>query len=290
MRIMDLKQINPINFKIRNCDIIMPTTGKVLLKLKSGMSFHGSIWLHHPEYKHILNVSRSNIGQTYDIGDFAAHTRLVFALITLDGSNHHADGVICHDDCDHIEKLQLDANKWEVRWESGPVPKEQEFSGTALNIEVVDALSYPANKTSEQRQDALKIFDAPTGSMHSMARNKQAPIKAPSDLDTSASISSSASGKTTDSYVAVLSWNCLNYSKKTLILACTNFSNDLNYRIRGYARSGSSYYSEIWAETTLAHGDTQPFFVEGFYNVITVEVKSASAGKASSFVLDYCGL
>ena len=288
MRIMDLKQINPINFKIRNCDIIMPKTGKVLLKLKSGMSFHGSIWLHHPEYKHILNVSRSNIGQTYDIGDFAAHTRLVFALITLEGSNHHADSVISHDDCDRIKKRQLDANKWEVRWESGPMPKQQEFSDTALDIEVVGALSYPANKIGEQRQDALKIFDAPTGSMHSMARSRQVPMKT-LDLDTSESLSSSVSGKTTDSYVAVLSWNCLNYSKKTLILACTNFSNDLNYRIRGYARSGSSYYSEIWAETVLAHGDTQPFIIEGFYNVIKVEVKSATAGKASSFVLDYCG-
>ena len=285
-----MKQIDPINFKIRNCDIIMPKTGKVLLKLKSGMSFHGSIWLHHPEYKHILNVSRSNIGQTYDIGDFAAHKRLVFALITLDGGNHGADSVVCHDDCDRIEKLQLDANKWEVRWESGPMPKEQEFSDTALEIEVVDALAPPSNKTGEQKKDTLKIADKPIGSLHSMARNGQAPIKAPSDFETSASLSSSVSGNTSDAYVAILPWNCLNYSKKTIIFACTNGSYDLKYRIRGYARSGSSYYSELWAETTLAHGDTQPFIIEGFYNVIKVEVKSATAGKASSFVLDYCGL
>lgn len=285
---MDLKQIDPINFKIRNYDIIMPKTGKVLLKLKSGMSFHGSIWLHHPEYKHILNVSRSNIGQTYDIGDFAAHTRLVFALITLDGGNHDTDSVICHDDCDRIEKLQLDANKWEVRWESGPMPKEQEFSDTALDIEVVDALAPPTKKTTEQKQGALKIADKPTGSLHSMEQSGQVPMKT-LDLETSVSLSSSVSGNTSDAYVAILPWNCLNYSKKTIILACTNGSNDLKYRIRGYARSGSSYYSELWAETVLAHGDTQPFIIEGFYNVIKVEVRSATAGKASSFVLDYCG-
>jgi len=227
----------------------MPKTGNVLLKLKSEMSLHGSIWLHHPEYKHILNVSRSNIGRTYDIGVFAAHSRLVFALITLDGSNYNADSVIGHCDRDRLEKLQLDANKWEVRWESGSALKEQKFSNTAMDIEVVDVLSPPANKTCEQRQDALKISDKPTGSMHSMARSGQASIKAPSDLETSASLSSSVSGKTTDSYVAVLSWNCISNSKKTLVFACTSGSYDLKYRIRGYAKAGSSYYSELWAET-----------------------------------------
>lgn len=285
---MDLEQIDPINFKIRNCDIIMPKAGKVLLKLKSGISFHGSIWLHHPEYKHILNVSKSNIGQTYDIGVFAAHSRLIFALVTLDGSDHRAGSVMCHNDRDRLEKLQLDANKWEVRWESGSVPKEQDFSDMAMDIEVVDALAPPTNKIGEQRQDALKISDKPTGNLHSMAPSGQAP-KNTLDIDTSASLSSSVRGNTSDAYVAVLSWNCLSYSKKTIILACTNGSNNMKYRIRGYARSGSSYYNELWVETILAHGDTQPFIIEGLYRVIRVEVKSATSGMASSFVLDYCG-
>jgi len=72
-------------------------------------------------------------------------------------------------------------------------------------------------------------------------------------------------------------------------LACTNEINDLSYRIKGYAKSNSSYYDEIRAETMLAHGNVKSFVIENSYNVIVVEVRSAASGRASSFVLDYCG-
>ncbi len=51
----------------------------------------------------------------------------------------------------------------------------------------------------------------------------------------------------------------------------------------------SSYYDEIRTETKLAHGDVETFIIENIYNVIVVEVKSATPGRASSFSLDYCG-
>ena len=103
------------------------------------------------------------------------------------------------------------------------------------------------------------------------------------------SLSPSVTGNTTNSYVVILSFNCLIYLKKTLVLACTHGSNDLQYWIRGYARSESIYYDELWADVKLAHGNVQPMVIENFYNIITVEVKSATSGLASSYVLDHCG-
>ena len=81
----------------------------------------------------------------------------------------------------------------------------------------------------------------------------------------------------------------MSYSKKTLVLARTHSGNDLKYRIRGFAKSGSIYYNELWADILLAHENTQPFIIEGQYSMVTVEVKSATVGKVSSYNLDYCG-
>jgi hypothetical protein len=99
------------------------------------------------------------------------------------------------------------------------------------------------------------------------------------------------SGAVTDAYVVILSWSCLTYTKKTLMLACPHASFDLNYRIRGYAKSGSAYYDEIFADTTLIHGNWQPFQIEDSYDVITVEVVNtvADAAHLSSFNLSYSG-
>lgn len=103
------------------------------------------------------------------------------------------------------------------------------------------------------------------------------------------SMSSSVEGITTDSYAGILSWNCLGYLKKTLILACIHESNDLMYQIRGLALSGSKYYNELKGETLLAHGNVQFLVIDDLFSMIIVEIKSATSGRASSFNIDYCG-
>lgn len=101
--------------------------------------------------------------------------------------------------------------------------------------------------------------------------------------------SSSVDGLTSNSYVTILSWDCLGFLKKTLILACIDQSNDLKYRIKGVAMPGSKYYDEICAETVLAHGAVQPIFIDDLFCKIDIEMMSAVLGRPSAFNIDYCG-
>jgi hypothetical protein len=165
---------------------------------------------------------------------------------------------------------------------------ERDFNDVVLDvdIDVADAIE-PADKVNAPRASSKDAVDRTSKSID--GNPSTALSSEPSKSTLGQSLSSSVAGNTTDSYVVILSLNCLTYLKKTLVLACTHGSNNLNYRINGYAKSGSMYYDELWADINLAHGDVQPLVIENFYNIIAVEVESATSGVASSYVLDYCG-
>ena len=268
-------------------DFVMPTAGKVTVRFKSKVTaFDDELWLAYPEEKTIFKASTNNLGQTYDVGTFEAGTRLVFALKTPAGEAYYTDSSLNRDGCDHVKKLQLGADRWELRWEDMYGLGERDFNDVVLDIDVADAAEsiISANATRAPSKDALNRSSKSIDSNPSSTSSSEPP-----EPTLGISGSSSVTGITTDSYVVILPFNSLTCLKKTLVLACTHVSNDLKYRIRGYAKSGSKYYDELWAETTLVHGNVQPFIIDNFYNLITVEVISATSGIASSYVLDYCG-
>lgn len=112
-------------------------------------------------------------------------------------------------------------------------------------------------------------------------------------LDRSARLegeSGSNSGVTTDAYVTVLTWACRAFGVgKNILIACDHASNDLDYKVLGYVKSGSALPIEVFSETTLTHGTQQPLSVDERYDEIRVQVKSSSAGNASSYQVDYVG-
>lgn len=187
---MDLRQIEPMGLKIRDWDIVMPKSGKVLIELKSG-SCQGSVWLHYPNYKHIFNIHEFNDTKKYDIGFFPVNSRLVFALIALDKINCPSDNPQ-YNESDSIKKLPFDDNKWEIRYECISPKKEQQCRDMALEIKVVDALESVTDEISE-RPNGLKTSDKQNACINSIASRVEIPRrKLP--LDTYALLSSSISG------------------------------------------------------------------------------------------------
>ncbi len=268
-------------------DIIMPINGRVVARfLSKRTSFENEFMLSSPTPgRSIFIASDGNLGKTFIVGQFSAGTRLIFGLRTPQNRVYYTDSSMNTDTKSHVYKIPVGSNKWQLRWEDRYDLGDKDYNDLVVEISITASKSenpIDPNISSnlEQADEPMESMDGDVSSLVS-TEIEQASL--------SASMSSSVTGNTTDSYVAVLAWNCLSYAKKTLILACTNGSNDLKYRIKGYAKSNSSYYYEIQAETTLPHGDVQPFVIENIYNVIVVEVRSATPGLASSFALDYCG-
>lgn len=94
-------------------------------------------------------------------------------------------------------------------------------------------------------------------------------------------------GTVTASYVEALALSCPKTTKKTIIVVNTHATLTMKYRIRGFAKSGSTYYNEIQAEVTLAASTSRPHVIENSYDEITVEVIDGSGH--ATYAIDYCG-
>ena len=90
----------------------MPMSGKATVRFMSlGTAFDDELWLAYPLELLSFKASSNNPGQTYDVGTFAAGTRLVFALKTPGGHAYYTDSSLNRDGCDHTRKLQLGTDR-----------------------------------------------------------------------------------------------------------------------------------------------------------------------------------
>lgn len=142
---------------------------------------------------------------------------------------------------------------------------------------------------------AVATPDTAAGDLASMSadlgtiRADIATVKA--DIATVASNSeitpATVTGTCTAAYVTALSIACAGVRNKTIVVVNTDAASTMKYRIRGFAKSGSSYYNEIQAEATLAASTSQPHVIENSYDVITVEVIDGTGH--ATYAIDYCG-
>ena len=115
----------------------MPKAGKVTVRFMSLVTaFDYELWLAYPLELLIFKASSNNLGQTYDVGTFATGTRLVFALKTPAGEAYYTDSSLNRDACDHVRKLQLGTDRWELRWEDMYGLSMRNFNDVVLDIRV----------------------------------------------------------------------------------------------------------------------------------------------------------
>ena len=97
-------------------ELAMPKAGKVTVRFMSLVTaFDDELWLAYPLELLVFKASSNNLGQTYDVGTFAAGTRLVFVLKAPGGHAYYTDSSLNRDGCDHSRKLQLGTDRWELR-------------------------------------------------------------------------------------------------------------------------------------------------------------------------------
>ena len=118
-------------------ELAMPTTGKVTVSFKGkGTAFDDELWLAYTLEVLIFKASSNNLGQTYDAGTFEAGTRLIFALKTPAGEAYYTDISLNRDGCDHVRKLQLGTDRWELRWEDMYGLGERDFNDVVLDVDI----------------------------------------------------------------------------------------------------------------------------------------------------------
>lgn len=157
--------------------------------------------------------------------------------------------------------------------------------GTTISSEVDTELTATIDPAGLATEATLASMSADLGTI----RTDIATVKA--DIATVASNSeitpATVTGTCTAAYVTALSLACAGVRNKTIMVVNTDAALTMKYRIRGYAKSGASGYSEIQAEATLAASTSQPHFIENSYDVVTVEVIDGTGH--ATYAIDYCG-
>nr|MDO8133672.1 DUF4114 domain-containing protein [Candidatus Njordarchaeum guaymaensis] len=119
-------------------DILVNKAGKVVASFKSkAAAFDNAFRLFRPMDKLIFKATNSEVGKTFDVGTFAAGTRLIFALKTPPGFTFYTNHSLNGDACDHVTKVQTGAYKWELRWEDLYGLGDRDYNDVIVEIEIV---------------------------------------------------------------------------------------------------------------------------------------------------------
>jgi hypothetical protein len=150
---------------------------------------------------------------------------------------------------------------------------EEFASQIPLEVDSMHKVMIEGYNTATLKEEYITVID------HSLQTSMGSlPSKAPA----------TTTGTCTSVYVVALTWTGLqSIPKKTIIIANTHATLTMKYRIRGYAKAGSTLYDEMVAETTLAASTFDPWTIEDSYDVITVEVIDGSGH--ATYAIDYSG-
>jgi len=109
-----------------------------------------------------------------------------------------------------------------------------------------------------------------------------------SALDDRGGVEGTGTGTTTDSYVAILTWQTTHTPKKTIVLSNTGATNGLKYKVLVKAHSAGQQEEDV-TETTLALSTKAAIQYEYPWAEIEVQVKAALAGNQTTYQIDCIG-
>ncbi len=118
-------------------DVILEKDSHVVARLVSkNTPNHNQFWLYKPEKKLIFDSIQGNVGKSFEVGDYPAGTRLIFALQTQDGTFFYTDSGLNEDGKSHVLRLKLGSNKCQLRWEDLYGLKDTDYNDLVVEIKM----------------------------------------------------------------------------------------------------------------------------------------------------------
>jgi hypothetical protein len=123
---------------ITNEDVILAKDSRVTARFVSKSTpLNNELWLAGPESKMIFNASPENLRKTFDVGEFPAGTRLVFALKTSDDKIYYTDSSLNPDGRSHLFRINFGAYKCQLRWEDLYELADRDYNDLVVEIGII---------------------------------------------------------------------------------------------------------------------------------------------------------
>ncbi len=119
-------------------DIILPRKCLVVARFVSkGTLKTNQFWIYQPNARILFDASKANLGKSFEVGEYEAGTRLIFALVTDDGKTYYTDSNRNPDARVHVIKLPLSASKCLLRWEDLYGLKDRDYNDLVVEISLI---------------------------------------------------------------------------------------------------------------------------------------------------------
>ena len=114
----------------RKCLVVARFVSKNTLKTNQ-------FWIYQPSGRKLFDATKANLGKSFEVGEYEAGTRLIFALLTDDGYTYCTDSNLNPDARVHVVKLPLGISKCLLRWEDLYGLKDRDYNDLVVEISLV---------------------------------------------------------------------------------------------------------------------------------------------------------
>ena len=94
-------------------------------------------WIYQPNGRKLFDATNANLRRSFEVGEYEAGTRLIFALVTDDGKTYYTDSNRNPDARVHVIKLPLSASKCLLRWEDLYGLKDRDYNDLVVEISLI---------------------------------------------------------------------------------------------------------------------------------------------------------
>ncbi len=120
---------------ISNEDVVLAKASRVVARFVSKSTpLINEFRLHSPEDRKIFDATDDNLRKTFDLGEYPAGTRLVFALKTSENKTYYTDSNLNPDGRGHVFRINFGSYKCQLRWEDLYELADRDYNDVVVEI------------------------------------------------------------------------------------------------------------------------------------------------------------
>lgn len=123
---------------VSNEDVILAKNSRVMARFVSKSTpLNNEFWICSPDNRKIFDASSENLRKTFELGEFPAGTRLVFAIKTSENKVYYTDSNLNPDGRGHVFRINFGSYKCQLRFEDLYELADRDYNDLVVEITMI---------------------------------------------------------------------------------------------------------------------------------------------------------
>jgi C1A family cysteine protease len=123
---------------VSNEDVILAKDSRVVARFVSKSTpLNNEFWLSGPDNRKLFDASSENLKKTFEVGEFPAGTRLIFAVKTSENKIYYTDSNLNPDGRGHVFRINFGSYKCQLRWEDLYNLADRDYNDLVVEITMI---------------------------------------------------------------------------------------------------------------------------------------------------------